>query len=216
MRERGAQPLFFDIDVFEVELGTVNLLASEKGRVARFLDLDLLQHLAHDHLDVLVVNAHTLQSVYLLNLVNQIARQLLDPDVLTLGYQILDRLLILFGRGDDNASLGLIVFAEFDAALTLADNRKILWLARFEQFGDAWQTASDVACLRRFARDPCEDIPRLHVRPVVNRKNGVYRHEVTRLKSVGERQYFAIFVSQRDPRPQIATAWLLSPVNHDF
>src|SRR5215831_18786103 len=134
---------------------------------------------------MLIVNANTLQSVYLLNLVNQIARQLLNPenpqdvvgdpvavhqkislldvisfldaDMLTFGNQILDRFLILFGRGDDNASLGLIVFAEFDAALTLADNRKILWLARFEQFGDAWQTASDVACLRRFARDPCED-----------------------------------------------------------
>src|SRR5262249_1288735 len=148
MSERWAQPLLFDIDVFEFKLGTVNLLAGEKGRVAGFLDLDLLQHLPHDHLDMLIVNAHTLQSVYLLNLVNQIARQLLNPenpedvvgdpvavhqkislldvisfldaDMLTFGNQILDRFLILFGRGDDNASLGLIVFAEFDAALTLA------------------------------------------------------------------------------------------------
>ena len=63
------------------ELGAVDLLAGEEGRLARVLDLDLLQHLADDHLDVLVVDAHALQPVDLLDLVDQVARQLLDPKI---------------------------------------------------------------------------------------------------------------------------------------
>ena len=43
-----------------------------------FVDLDLLQHLADDHLDVLVVDADALQPIDLLDLVDQIARKLLD------------------------------------------------------------------------------------------------------------------------------------------
>jgi hypothetical protein len=38
-----------------------------------------LQHLPHDHLDVLVVDAHTLQAIDFLDLVDQIARQLFHP-----------------------------------------------------------------------------------------------------------------------------------------
>ena len=43
-----------------------------------FDDLDLLQHLANDHLDVLVVDQHALEPVDLLDLIDEVARQLLD------------------------------------------------------------------------------------------------------------------------------------------
>ena len=129
---------------------------------------------------MLVINAHALQSVDLLDLVDQVARELLDPkdaqdvvrhavavqhqvalqdvitllhaDVFALGDQVLDRLAGALVRHHDDAPLGLVILAEFDAAFALADNREILRLARLEQLGDTRQTAGDVARARRFAR----------------------------------------------------------------
>src|ERR1700740_2502016 len=209
MGKRNAQSLLFGVGIFELELRAVDLLAGKEGRVAGFFDLDLLQHLPHYHLDVLVVDPHTLQPIDFLNLVDQIARQLLNPenpqdvvrdpvavhqqvtlldvipfldaDVLAFGDQILDGLLISFGRRDHDASLGLIVLAEFNTTLAFADYREVLRLAGLEQLSDAWQTSGDVPRLRRFTRDPREDITRLHVRPVINRENSIDRHEVARL-----------------------------------
>ena len=43
-----------------------------------FVDLDLLQHLAHDHFDVLVVDGHALQPIDVLDLVDEVAGKLLD------------------------------------------------------------------------------------------------------------------------------------------
>jgi hypothetical protein len=39
---------------------------------------DPAQHLADDHLDMLVIDLHTLQTVNVLHLVNDVARQFLD------------------------------------------------------------------------------------------------------------------------------------------
>ena len=96
--------------------------------LAGVVDLDLLQHLANDHLDVLVVDLHALEPVDLLDLVDQIVGELLDAldrqdvvrrriafddvvalldgvavlkmDVLALRDQILRRLHVLLGRLD--------------------------------------------------------------------------------------------------------------------
>ena len=53
---RQAQPLGLGLGVARVELDAVDLLADQEGGLAGILDLDLLQHLADDHLDVLVVD----------------------------------------------------------------------------------------------------------------------------------------------------------------
>src|SRR5262249_60501191 len=105
----------------------------------------------------------------------------LDADVLALRDKVLDRLLALIGRGNNDAPLRLIVLAEFDATLAFADDREILRLARLKQLGDAGETAGDVAGLRGFARDAGKDITRLDVRPVIDRENRVDRHEVAHL-----------------------------------
>ena len=62
-----------------LELDLIHLLTLDEGRIARIDDLDLLQHLANDHLDVLVVDGHALQPVDVLDLVDQVVRELLDP-----------------------------------------------------------------------------------------------------------------------------------------
>ena len=54
----------------EVEL-VHHLLLEERG-IARLVYLNLAHHLAHDNLEVLVVNLHTLQTVYVLNLVDDV------------------------------------------------------------------------------------------------------------------------------------------------
>ena len=56
----------------------VDLLALDQVGLAGIVDLDLLQHLANDHLDVLVVDRHALQPVDLLDLVDEVGGELLD------------------------------------------------------------------------------------------------------------------------------------------
>ena len=102
-----------------VHLDLVDLLVGEEVGIAGIVDLDLLQHLANDHLDVLVVDVHALQPVDLLDLVDEVGGEFLDAldrqdvvrrrvavddvvallddvavlqvDVLALGDQVLDR-----------------------------------------------------------------------------------------------------------------------------
>src|SRR5436190_3273970 len=239
------QSFAFDLGVFAVELGAVDLLTGEEGRLARILDLHLLQHLTNDDLDVLVVDAHTLQPVDLLDLVDQVAGQLLDPenaqdvvrhavavhhqvalqdviaflhaDVLALRDQVLDRLGgAAIGRHHDDAPLGLVVLAEFDATLAFADDREILRLARLEQLGHPRQTAGDVARLRGFTRDPGEDVAGFDLRAVIDRQDRVDRQEVARLQAIGEGQHLALRVAQGDAGAQVAAARLLLPVDDDL
>ena len=106
-----------------VELDLVDLLPLDQIGLTDVVDLDLLQHLANDHLDVLVVDRDALQTIDVLNLVDEIGGELLDTldrqdivrrrialddgvalldhvavlqvDVLALGDQVFLRLLIL-------------------------------------------------------------------------------------------------------------------------
>ena len=59
---------------------------------------------------------------------------------------------------DADAPLVLVVAAELDAARDLGDDRMILRPARLEQFGDARQTAGDVARLGAFQRNTREHV----------------------------------------------------------
>ena len=80
------------VELVEIEL--VDLLVLEHAAVARDGDLDLLQHLANDHLDVLVVNQHALQAVDFLDLVDEVLGQFLDAldrqDVVRCGIAVED------------------------------------------------------------------------------------------------------------------------------
>jgi hypothetical protein len=77
MRLGGFLPSSAISGVDLVELDLVELFAGDQVGLARIGDLDLLQHLAHDHLDVLVVDQHALQPVDLLDLVDQERGELL-------------------------------------------------------------------------------------------------------------------------------------------
>ena len=225
------------------ELLAVDLLADQIGRVAGVGDLNLLQHLADDHLDVLIVDLDPLEPVDALDLAGQIIGQrldaqdlqdvvrhrvavhqvfadpdvvaLLDRDVLALGDQVFPGLGVLVVGPHDDPALVLVILAELDLALDLADDRVVFGLARLEQLRDPRQAARDVARLGGLARDAGEHVAGPDMGAVVDRENGVHRHEVTGFHAVGERDDFALLVAQRDPRLDVAAARLLLPVDHD-
>ena len=81
------------------QLRALHLLAEDVVRVARVGDLHATQHLANDHLDVLVVDLHALQAVHVLHFVDDVARQFLDTqqaqDVLRIGRAVDDALALV-------------------------------------------------------------------------------------------------------------------------
>ena len=74
----GFLPSSDHLDVDLVHLDAVELLALDQVGLADVVDLHLLQHLTDNHLDVLVVDAHALQPVDLLDFVDQIGGEFLD------------------------------------------------------------------------------------------------------------------------------------------
>src|SRR5271156_338768 len=207
-RMRGRRLFAFGHDpgIDLVELGLVDLLALDQVGLAGILDLDLLQHLPHDHFDVLVVDRDALEPVDVLDLVDEVAGKLLDAfdrqdvvrrrvafddivalldeiavlqmDVLALRDQILPGLLILAGRLDGDAPLVLVVAAESHRAGNLGDHRRFLRPPRLEQLRHPRQTAGDVARLGAFRRDTGDDVGRLYLGARVNRDDRVDRQHV--------------------------------------
>src|SRR5690606_17657309 len=66
--------------VLRVELEAVNRVSLEEIGVARVLDLHLAEHLAADHLDVLVVGVHALRAIHLLHFIDDVALRLLGAE----------------------------------------------------------------------------------------------------------------------------------------
>ncbi len=182
------------------------LLADDVADVARIGDVDLLQHLADDHLDVLVVDDNALQPVDFLDLVDEVGSQRLHAldrqdvvrrriavedvvallDVVTflkmerlaLRDQVFDRLDAVFGRLDDDATLVLVVAAEADRAVDLSDDGVVLRTTSLEQFRNTRQTTGDVLGLGAFQRRTCEHVTLADLWPGLDRQDRVDRqHE---------------------------------------
>ena len=193
---------------------------------------------------MLVVDLHALQSINFLDLVGQVGCQsldtehqqdvvgygitvhqriplhhvvaLLDADVLALGNQVFPRLAIavLVGGNDDDPSFGLVVLAELDATVDLADDGVILGFAGFEQLRDPRQTAGNIAGLRRFTRNSSEHVASINLLARLHRQDRVHRQKIARLQPVIQGQNFAVLVAKRHSRPEIGTPRLLLPVDH--
>src|ERR1700752_4482762 len=191
------------VDLAEHEL--VHVLAFKELGVARLDDFHFLQHLAHDHADVLVVDLHALQPVHLLHFVQQVflhGARALDPQNVvrihrTLGQavtgadavalvhaQMLARghfvqlRLALFRMGPDLA-LAALDLAEPHHAIDFGNRGRVLRPARLEQLGDARQAARDVTGLVRLARDLGEYLTRIHYLAILDHQLRAFRnHEV--------------------------------------
>src|SRR6185312_3282942 len=209
---------------------TLDLLVDEEVGVADVGDANAAQHLTNDRLDVLVVDLDALESVDLLDFVDQVLRQRLLAehlqDVVRVGGAVHQRLAgahaialadaqvlalrdqVLLGladfRRDDHLALALGVLAERDDAVDLGDDRVLLRLARFEQLGDARQTAGDVLGLGGLARDLGDDVARLDGVAVVDVDVRADRQEVTRLlRRARDLLGLAVLVLDRDTRTSV-------------
>src|SRR5690625_2010567 len=157
------------VGVLDIE--ALDDLAFEEQAVPGFLDLHVLEHLPHDHLEVLVVHAHALGAVHLLDLVHDVllhlggtlglqqvvrvdraARQLitgLDPRPFA-GSQPqvavdpvrLGELAVLTGDGDPGA---VVVLLDGDDAIELTDDCLDLRLTGLHQLDDTRQTLGHVS-----------------------------------------------------------------------
>ena len=188
----------------------VDLHALEPVDVLDLVDEVLGQRLdAHHAQDVVWHRVAVHQRVAALDVV-----ALLDADGLALGQQIFGRLGRFVVRTNDNAPFGLVVLAELDAPVDLADDGEVLGLARLEQLGDARQATGDVAGLRRPLGNAREHVARVHLGARLDRQDRVDRKQVARLHPVGELDHLALVVAQRYPGPEIRALGLLLPVDH--
>src|SRR5262245_23994300 len=194
----------FDARVFVGEAEAVNLLFEQEVGVAHVLDAHPAQHLADDHLDVLVVNVHALKPVDLLDGVDQVALERLHPlnrqDVVRVERAVhqrfagadavallhvdvgaaRDRIFALFAGLGDDADL-LRAFgdvAEFDRTVNLAHHRRLARFAGLEQLDDARQTADDVLRSSDFARDLGDHVAGRDLVAVLHHEVGADGHRV--------------------------------------
>src|SRR5262245_22449961 len=237
----GLLTLFLGLLVDLVELDLVDLFARDHVGLALVGDLHLLQHLADDHLDVLVIDQHALQPIDLLDFVDQVGSEFLDAldrqdvvrrrialddevalfddvavlqvDVLALRDQVLARLLGLVDRLDRDAALVLVVAAEADGATDLGDDRRVLRLAGLEQLRHPRQTAGDVAGLGAFGRDTGEDVARLDLGVDVDRQDRVDREHVAGVAAARQLQHLAVLALDHDRRTQVRATARRAPVD---
>src|ERR1700730_1983397 len=182
----------------------VHELAHHEVGAADLLDAHAPQHLAHDDLDVLIVDGHALQTINFLHLVHEIALKLaiaedgqvvvrirravhqrlarLDPvafvdrDVLAARDQVLLGLPIV--GTDDDLAHALDEAGELNRAVDLGDDCLLLRLACLEQLGHPRQTAGDVLRLGRLARDLRDDVGLVHLHAVGAEQVGTHRQHV--------------------------------------
>src|SRR5579862_3068470 len=245
MRDRRLLAFRRETGVDLIELGLVDLLALDQVGLARVVDLHLLQHLPHDHFDVLVVDGNALEPVDVLDLVDEVARELLDAldrqnvvrrriafddvvafldeiavlqvDVFALGDEILPYLLVLAGRLDRDTPLVLVIAAETDRSGNFGDDRGFLGTAGLEQLGDTRQTAGDVARLGALGRDTGDDVARTHFGAGIDRDDGIDRQQRTGITAAAELENLAIlaFDDQRRAQILLAASRTRAPIDHN-
>ena len=172
-----------------MEARLVDLLTSKVSTLARRRDVNLAKHLANDHLNVLVVDFHALQTVNVLDLAHEIIGEILDAlqtqDVMWIRLAVGDNLtpddllafedvqvaplrdqLLVTLTGvvrDDETALALGFLAEADRTGVFSHDCRVLRLAGLEQVGNTWQTTRDVTRFRRFLWNARDDVTHSHL-----------------------------------------------------
>ena len=171
------------VDLAEVDL--VDQLAFEEAGVAGVFDLDLAHHLTDDDFEVLVVDLHALETIDLLDLVDDVLLDLhraLDGEDVGRGDGAfgergasLDIVLILskdlLGGGDEvgtllaglggDGDLTVVAFEFFvdgDDAVDFGDDGGVGGVAGLEELGDTRKTAGDIASLAEGTWDLDHDV----------------------------------------------------------
>src|SRR5262249_6220349 len=88
--------------------------------------------------------------------------------------------------------------------------------ARLEQFGDARQTAGDVARLRALGRDARDDVAGFDLRARIDRQNGVDREQIARVSAAAELEDLAVLAldDERGAQVLLVAGGARAPVGH--
>ena len=180
--------------------------------VADVLDFDPAHHLANDGFDVLVVDVDALQTVDLLDRIDQVGLRVLfaedgqqvvrveravderlagldvfaflHVDVDAAGDRVFLLRLAVFAF-DVNLAQALADFAVLDDAVDFADDRGVAGLAGFEQLDDARETSGDVLGLGGFARDLRQHVAGLDFVAILHHQVGARGHKVLLARAAG-------------------------------
>ncbi len=187
--------LFHDRFIGLLEGAAVNLLAHQELRIAGIIDADLLEHHRYDQLNMLIIDAHPLEAVHFLDLIEQIFLEDLvaadTQDVLRNDrafrellpgknfIALIHRRVLAVRNGvffrhagralDDDGAVAAAVLAELDEPVDLGNDSRVLRTARFKELGDTRQTAGDVARLLHAAGDLRDQFARADDRLVIDK-----------------------------------------------
>ena len=199
------------------------MLATQEVAVTGRYDQNFAQHLANDHLDVLVVDLHTLQAINVLDLTNQVTRQRFDAlqsqdivrrrltisndfaayhllafkhvQMTPLRNQILVALARLVGQHQTAFALGFLT--KTNRAGVFSHNRRFFGLSGLEQIRDSWQATRDVTRLRRCLRNSRNDVTHSNFGTIAHTDDGTCRKCVNRRNfRIGKTQFLAVFTDQ--------------------
>ncbi|RMO83569.1 hypothetical protein ALQ34_05340 [Pseudomonas syringae pv. maculicola] len=206
--------------VFYQNVSQFHLVALDETGIARLGNLNFTQHLTQNGLDVLVVDLHALQTVYVLNLVDDVLGQRADTQqtqdivwiaravrdnfaavhlfafedvqVTPLRNQLLVRIATVV-RGNDQTTLAFGLFTECDGTADFCKDRSLFRTTCFEKVGNTRQTTGDVTGLRSLLRNTSDNITDRDLRTVSYTNQGVSRQEVLgRHVSTRQQQILAI------------------------
>src|SRR6185437_5440729 len=191
--------------IFLAEAELIDLLLQQEAGIAHVFHLHPAHHLADNHLNVLVTDGDTLQTIDLLDFVHQVSLQFLfaeyGKNVVRVERAIHQRLTgantLAFLHVDVNTlwhrvfffrsvighhidfALAFAHFAELQHAINFTDDRGFARLAGFKQLDHAWQTTGDVFRLGGFTWDVCQHVARMHLISILHHQVRARRHEVT-------------------------------------
>ena len=191
---------------------------------------------------MLIVNLNTLQTVNVLNFLDQIFSQLLNAQnaqnimrsrcTFNQHIAFLDNIAVLnnqvtsfrnqifqrfaFLRHNGNPLFGLIILAEFNLSVNIGNNRRIFRTTGLKQLGNTRQTTGNIFSLGAFSRNSRNNLTGLNFLPVFNRQNGIYRHIVTNFFAVVISNRLALFILEDNARLQPGAAGIGAPVDNRF
>ena len=101
--------------------------------------------------------------------------------------------------GNNKTLLTFRVFTERNRTSNVGKHAGIFWRTGFEQFGNAWQTAGDIACLLRFLWNTRQNFTDLHLLAITHGNECAdWKRDVHRVIGAGDLNFFASFADQFD------------------
>src|SRR5690606_17320395 len=219
--------------VFLENLGVLHLIAFDQGGVTRFNDLNLPQHLTYDDFDVLVVDHNALQTVNVLDFVNDVLSQLAHTqqtqNVVRVGRSIGNHLAFLdllafehvhlapfrnqhlirisvVARRNDQTFFAFSFLTEAHGAGDFRQDGRFFRLTSFEQVGNPRQTTGNIPSLGAFLGNPRDDVTDVDPVALTQAQQCVGRQEHLR-RRVGARQFhfLAILIDNLHQRTDVLT-----------